>query len=104
MAWVILFFAGILEVVWALLLKQSAGLTRLWPSVGFVISSVASVYLLSQSLKTLPVGTAYAVWTGIGAAGTAIFGMLFLGEFERCSKAGFVGSAAGWDRWAAHHE
>ncbi len=86
MAWGILFLAGILEVVWALLLKQSAGLTRLWPSIGFVISSVASVFLLSQSLKTLPVGTAYAVWTGIGAAGTAIFGMLFLGESKDVLK------------------
>ncbi len=80
MAWLILFFAGILEVVWALLLKQSAGFTRLVPSIGFLVSSVLSMYLLSISLKTLPVGTAYAVWTGIGAAGTAIFGMLFLGE------------------------
>lgn len=80
MAWVILFIAGLLEMVWALLLKQSEGLTRPGPTVGFVVSLALSMYLLSYSLKFLPVGTAYAVWTGIGAAGTAIVGMLWLGE------------------------
>ena len=80
MAWGILFIAGLLEMVWALLLKQSAGFTRLGPTVGFVITLFLSMFLLAQSLKTLPVGTAYAVWTGIGAAGTAIVGMLWLGE------------------------
>lgn len=80
MAWVILFIAGLLEVVWALLLKQSAGFSRPLPTIGFVVSLVASMLLLSYSLRTLPVGTAYAVWTGIGAAGTAIVGILWLGE------------------------
>jgi quaternary ammonium compound-resistance protein SugE len=80
MAWVILFVAGLLEMVWALLLKQSEGLTRPMPTIGFVVSLALSMYLLGYSLKTLPVGTAYAVWTGIGAAGTAIVGMLWLGE------------------------
>ncbi len=80
MAWGLLFIAGLLEMVWALLLKQSAGFTRPGPTVGFVISFLLSMLLLAQALKTLPVGTAYAVWTGIGAAGTAIIGMLWLGE------------------------
>jgi len=80
MAWVILVVAGLLEMVWALLLKQSAGLTRPAPTIGFFVSLMLSMILLGQSLKTLPVGTAYAVWTGIGAAGTAIVGMIWLGE------------------------
>jgi quaternary ammonium compound-resistance protein SugE len=80
MAWVILFIAGLLETVWALLLKQSEGFTRPLPTIGFIISLLLSMSLLAQSLKTLPVGSAYAVWTGIGAATTAIVGMLWLGE------------------------
>jgi quaternary ammonium compound-resistance protein SugE len=80
MAWVILFFAGLLEVAWALFLKQSEGFTRPGPTAGFAVALCLSMFLLSQALKTLPVGTAYAVWTGIGAAGTAIIGMLWLGE------------------------
>lgn len=80
MAWVILFFAGLLEVAWALFLKQSEGLSKPIPSVGFLVTLTLSMYLLSYSLKFLPVGTAYAVWTGIGAAGTAIIGMIWLGE------------------------
>ena len=80
MAWVILFIAGLLEVVWALLLKQSDGFSKPMPTIGFVVSLAASMLLLSYALRTLPVGTAYAVWTGIGAAGTAIIGILWLGE------------------------
>lgn len=80
MPWVILTIAGLLEVVWALMLKQSEGFTKPIPTAIFFISLVLSMFLLSQALKSLPVGTAYAVWTGIGAAGTAILGMLFLGE------------------------
>jgi len=80
MAWFLLFIAGLLEMVWALLLKQSEGFSRPLPTAGFVISLFFSMFLLAQSLKTLPVGSAYAVWTGIGAAGTAIVGMLWLGE------------------------
>ena len=80
MAWAILFLAGLLEMVWALLLKQTEGFTRPGPTIGFIISLALSMFLLATSLKTLPVGTAYAVWTGIGAAGTAIVGMLWLGE------------------------
>lgn len=80
MAWVILFIAGLLEVAWAMLLKQSEGLTKPLPTIGFLVSLFLSMFLLSQSLKTLPIGTAYAVWTGVGAAGTAIVGILWFGE------------------------
>jgi quaternary ammonium compound-resistance protein SugE len=80
MAWVILFIAGLLETAWALLLKQSEGFTRPGPTIGFGITLLLSMGLLAQALRTLPVGTAYAVWTGIGAAGTAIIGMVWLGE------------------------
>lgn len=80
MSWVILFVAGLMEVFWALMLKQSDGFTKPAYTAAFVVGLVISMALLSQALKTLPVGTAYAVWTGIGAAGTAIFGMLWLDE------------------------
>jgi quaternary ammonium compound-resistance protein SugE len=80
MAWVILVIAGLLEMAWALLLKQSEGFTQRGPTIGFAVTLFLSMYLLAQALKTLPVGTAYAVWTGIGAAGTAIVGMVWLGE------------------------
>jgi quaternary ammonium compound-resistance protein SugE len=70
----------VLEVVWALLLKQSEGFSKPAPTIGFLIALTASMGLLAFALRTLPVGTAYAVWTGIGAAGTAIVGMLWLGE------------------------
>lgn len=80
MAWLILVIAGLLETAWALLLKLSEGFSRPGPTVAFVICLILSMYLLSVALKSLPVGSAYAVWTGIGAAGTAIVGMLWLGE------------------------
>jgi quaternary ammonium compound-resistance protein SugE len=86
MPWVILFIAGLLEVVWALLLKQSEGFTKPAPTVGFFVALFLSMLLLSQALKSLPVGTAYAVWTGIGAAGTAVLGMLLLGESRDIMK------------------
>lgn len=78
MAWFLLVLAGILEIVFALCMKSSQGFTRLVPVLITVASGLSSVALLSYSLRSLPVGTGYAVWTGIGAAGTAIFGMLFL--------------------------
>ena len=80
MAWVVLFVAGLLEVGWAVGLKYTQGFTKLWPSVATIGAMVASFALLSQALKTIPVGTGYAVWTGIGAVGTVIIGMAFLGE------------------------
>jgi quaternary ammonium compound-resistance protein SugE len=80
MAWVVLFVAGVFEVGWAVCLKYTEGFTRLWPSVGFAAFMLASVYLLAVALKSLPLGTAYAIWTGIGAIGTVIFGILVFGE------------------------
>jgi quaternary ammonium compound-resistance protein SugE len=80
LAWVVLFFAGLCEIGWAVGLKYTEGFTRLWPSVWTLVAMAASVVLLGWSLKSLPLGTAYAVWTGIGAVGTAICGMLLFGE------------------------
>lgn len=80
MSWFILVIAGLLEVVWAVGLKYTQGFSRLWPGVMTIVAMVASMALLSWAMKTLPVGTAYAVWTGIGAVGVAIIGVLFLGE------------------------
>lgn len=80
MAWVMLSIAGILEIAFAFGMKSSEGFTRLIPALLTVVTGVSSVFLLSLSLKTLPVGTGYAVWTGIGAAGTAILGVLVLGD------------------------
>lgn len=80
MAWLILLVAGIFEVAWAVGLKFTAGLTRLWPSVLTVAGGLASFVLLAQAARTLPIGTAYAVWTGIGAVGTALLGMLLFDE------------------------
>ena len=80
MAWVYLFIAGMLEVAWAVGLKYTDGFTRLAPSVLTLAAMAGSVGLLGLALRQLPLGTAYAVWTGIGTVGTAIFGMLMLGE------------------------
>jgi len=80
MPWVVLIFAGLFEVAMALSLELSKGFSRLWPSLAFLVMGSLSFYLLSVALKTLPVGTAYAVWTGIGAVGTALLGILILGE------------------------
>ncbi|MBC1188100.1 MULTISPECIES: quaternary ammonium compound efflux SMR transporter SugE [Kluyvera] len=80
MSWLILFIAGLLEVVWAVGLKYTHGFSRLVPSVITIVAMIASMALLSWAMKSLPVGTAYAVWTGIGAVGAAITGILLLGE------------------------
>lgn len=80
MVWLVLVAAGLFEIVWALGLKYTEGFTRLWPTVGTVAAMAVSFGLLAHALKTLPVGTAYAVWTGIGAVGTAIAGIVLLGE------------------------
>ena len=79
-AWISLAIAGGLEIVWAISMKYSAGFTRLWASVLTVAAALASFYFLSRALDSLPVGTAYAVWTGIGAVGTALLGMILFGE------------------------
>jgi quaternary ammonium compound-resistance protein SugE len=80
MSWFYLLIAGLLEVVWAVGLKYTNGFTRLWPSVFTLVSMAGSVGMLGLALRQLPLGTAYAVWTGIGTIGTAIAGMLMLGE------------------------
>lgn len=80
MSWAILVAAGLLEVVWAVGLKYTEGFTRLWPTVTTVSAMLLSVWLLGIAMKSLPVGTAYAVWVGIGAIGTAIFGIILFAE------------------------
>ncbi|MHB1556163.1 MAG: DMT family transporter [Isosphaeraceae bacterium] len=80
MPWVVLLVAGLLEAAWAVCLKYSRGFTILWPSIGFVGLMLGSLYLLGVALRSLPLGTAYAVWTGIGAVGTVVRGVVMLGE------------------------
>ncbi len=80
LAWIVLFIAGLCEVGWAVGMKYTDGFTRLWPSVWTVIGMIASVVLLAWAIRSLPLGTAYAVWTGIGAVGTAILGIYLFDE------------------------
>ncbi len=80
MAWIFLLVAGGLEVVWAYFMKESDGFSRLWPSVITIVAMIASFGLLSAAMRTLPLGTAYTIWTGIGAVGAFIVGIVFLGE------------------------
>lgn len=80
MPWFLLFLAGLLEIVWAIALKSSEGFTRLWPTLLTVVTMLASFGLLGIAMRSLPVSVAYAVWVGIGAVGTAIFGIAFLAE------------------------
>jgi quaternary ammonium compound-resistance protein SugE len=80
MAWTMLVVAGLFEVGWAIGLKYTEGFTRIWPTVGTVAAMVMSLGMLGVAMKTLPVGTSYAVWVGVGAVGTALLGILLLGE------------------------
>ncbi|WP_100524247.1 quaternary ammonium compound efflux SMR transporter SugE [Mycobacteroides abscessus] len=80
MVWLVLVFAGLLEVGWAIGLKYTEGFTRLWPTVGTVGSMVISIALLGIAMKSLPVGTAYAIWVGVGAVGTAVLGIVLFGD------------------------
>jgi quaternary ammonium compound-resistance protein SugE len=86
MAWICLIIAGLLEIGWAVGLKYTQGFSRLWPSLATLAAMIASFLLLAQALKTIPVGTGYAVWTGIGAAGTALVGMALLGESREIGR------------------
>lgn len=86
MSWAILIAAGLLEVVWAIGLKYTDGFTRFWPTVGTASAMLLSVWLLGIAMKTLPVGTAYAVWVGIGAIGTAIFGIILFAESANAGR------------------
>jgi len=80
MTWVILVIAGLFEVGWAIGLKYTEGLSRLWPTVGTVLAMIISVWLLGIAMKSLPVGTAYSVWVGVGAVGTVALGVVLFGE------------------------
>lgn len=91
MAWVLVLFAGVLEVGWAIGLKYTEGFTRLWPSVMTVGAMIASFLLLSVAMKTLPVGTAYSVWVGIGAVGAVVMGILLFGEAANLVRLGSIG-------------
>lgn len=91
MAWIHLIVAGLLEILWAVSLKYTEGFARLWPSVFTVVGMVASFYFLAQALKTIPVGTGYAIWTGIGAAGTAILGIILFAESAAWSRLACIG-------------
>lgn len=94
MNWIVLFVAGVLEVVWAVGLKYTEGFTRLWPSVGTGAAFLLSIGLLSWAMRDLPVGTAYAFWVGIGAVGTAVIGMAFLGEPATAARLGSLALVA----------
>ena len=80
MNWLILVTAGLFEIAWAIGIKYTEGFTRLWPSIGTLAAMLVSIVLLGIAMKSLPVGTAYAVWVGVGAVGTAIFGIILFGE------------------------
>jgi quaternary ammonium compound-resistance protein SugE len=93
MNWLILVLAGLLEIAWAIGLKYSEGFTRFWPSVWTLIAMVASMVLLAIAMKSLPVGTAYAVWVGIGAVGTVVLGIVLFNEsadFWRMASVGLI--------------
>jgi quaternary ammonium compound-resistance protein SugE len=91
MAWVVLFVAGLFEVGWAVGLKYTEGFTRFWPTVGAGVSMLVSLGLLGVALRTLPLGTAYAVWAGIGSLGTVILGILLFGESSSALRLACVG-------------
>jgi len=91
MAWIILFIAGLFEVGWAVCLKESKGFTRPVPTVGFAVFMLVSLFLLGIALKTLPLGTAYTVWTGVGAVGTVLLGIALLGESADLPRLACIG-------------
>ncbi|HZC74016.1 MAG TPA: multidrug efflux SMR transporter [Jatrophihabitans sp.] len=95
MAWFLVVVAGLFETAFAIFLKQSHGITKLWPTVGFCISALVSFGLLTIALRSLDVGPAYAVWTGLGAAGTAIMGMAVLGDEVSVAKIVSIGLIIG---------
>ena len=90
-AWLLLIAAGLLEVVWAIGLKYTEGFSRLVPSVITIAAMIASVWLLAMALKSIPVGTGYAVWTGIGAVGTAILGIILFNEAATAARIACIG-------------
>ena len=90
MHWVLLFIAGVFEIAWAIGLKYTDGFTKPWPSVATAIAMVISIVLLGLAVKHLPIGTAYAIWTGIGAAGTVVLGIVLFGEPATLLRLGCV--------------
>ena len=94
MAWMVLAVAGLLEIGWAIGLKYTEGFTRLWPTVGTVASMIASLGLLGIAVNSLPVGTAYAVWTGIGTIGTALLGLVLFEEPASAARLACIGMIA----------
>ncbi len=90
MNWIILFIAGLFEVAWAIGLKYTEGFSKLWPSVFTIVCMIISMGLLAYSVKHLPIGTAYAIWTGIGAVGTAIFGIILFNESRELVRVFFI--------------
>lgn len=90
MQWIILFIAGLFEVAWAIGLKYTDGFSKLWPSVFTIVCMIISMGLLAYSVKHLPVGTAYAIWTGIGAVGTAVLGMILFNESKELVRIFFI--------------
>ena len=90
MAWIFLFVAGLFEMGWALGIKYADGFTRLWPTIGTIVSLIASMALLGLAVRTLPLGTAYAIWTGIGTVGIAIAGILLFQEPATVLRIAFI--------------
>lgn len=90
MAWILLIFAGLTEIVWAIGLKEAHGFTNLVPSIVTIIFLIVSFFLFAKAMKTIPIGTAYAIFTGIGAAGTAIVGIIWFGEEVSIGKLFFL--------------
>lgn len=90
MAWIYLFIAGLFEIGWAVGLKYTDGFTKIFPSIITIITMILSFYFLSTAVKTIPIGTAYAIWTGIGAIGTAIFGIILFGESKELIRIFFM--------------
>jgi quaternary ammonium compound-resistance protein SugE len=91
MAWIYLLLAGVLEIGFAMGLKYTQGFTRLWPSVGTMVAAGCSLWLMTQAMKQIPVGTAYAIWTGIGAMGVALLGMWLFNESASLSRLACIG-------------
>ncbi len=90
MQWIVLFIAGLFEVAWAIGLKYTEGFSKLWPSVFTIVCMIISMGLLANAVKHLPIGTAYAIWTGIGAVGTAILGIILFNESKELVRIFFI--------------
>jgi quaternary ammonium compound-resistance protein SugE len=91
MDWILLMIAGVLEIGWAVGLKYTEGFTRLWPTTGTVLAMIASVFFLALAVRSIPLGTGYAIWTGIGALGTAALGIVLFGESAAGPRLVFIG-------------